>query len=393
MRRAASWGLVLGLVPLVIGSPATAQPPAAASGPAPNANSEFDALRQQCLAAAAAARQQEETVAALDHVIYLLGQDVDGRRRGLADSRPEQARLLAAIASVQRNPPGRLAFFDATPIDRVRGELLVAGTKAALRKEAQALAAEYARITVLRQEIAAKQAAVATARNALAKDRGQLRQLTALRLEMARKLLPEPTGKEARLAAFGHEASDLGDLIERADAAIARRDKELPDRTRTTPAKDKTSAAAADPTRPPEVRAFDPRQFALVPPVSAAITQRSGAEEAAQQGLRLAAASGAEVVAPFDGRITYVGPFRRLGLVLIIRHGGLYHSALTGIGRADVVPGEWVVAGEPVGAMPDAGDAASGSPLYFELRRDGRPVDPQPWLAPRAEGRDKQNGD
>jgi len=43
-----------------------------------------------------------------------------------------------------------------------------------------------------------------------------------------------------------------------------------------------------------------------------------------------------------------------------------------------------VLAGEPVGAM----DKTSGGTLYFELRRDGRPVDPQPWLAPGAAGRE-----
>jgi len=103
----------------------------------------------------------------------------------------------------------------------------------------------------------------------------------------------------------------------------------------------------------------------------------------------VSAPAGGGVVAPFDGRIVYAGGFRDLGLVLIIRHAGGYHSVLAGLGRVDVDAEQWVLAGEPVGVMPapqssrSAGEGTEAGvvPLYFELRRDGRPVDPQPWLA------------
>jgi septal ring factor EnvC (AmiA/AmiB activator) len=91
------------------------------------------------------------------------------------------------------------------------------------------------------------------------------------------------------------------------------------------------------------------------------------------------------VVAPFDGKLVYAGPFPPYELVLIIRHTDGYHSLLAGLGRADIGVGQWVLAGEPVGMMPDAAEPSSGGTLYFELRRDGRPVDPQPWLAKRDE--------
>jgi len=73
----------------------------------------------------------------------------------------------------------------------------------------------------------------------------------------------------------------------------------------------------------------------------------------------------------------------------IIRHGGLYHSLLAGLERIDLKADQWVLAGEPVGVMPEG----SGGALYFELRRDGRPVDPQPWLAPGAAARNEPDGD
>ena len=155
------------------------------------------------------------------------------------------------------------------------------------------------------------------------------------------------------------------------------------------------TADAADPTRPRQLNAFDPPHSVLLMPVVGTLARRFGAADAPMspaapsEGLGLAALPGAVAVAPLDGRVIYAGPFRNLGLVLIIRHGGLYHSLLAGLERIDTKVDHWVLAGEPVGAMPET----SGGALYFELRRDDRPVDPQPWLAPGAAGRDEPDGD
>jgi murein hydrolase activator len=220
-----------------------------------------------------------------------------------------------------------------------------------------------------------------------------------LRLGLTRRLIAEPPAAATRLAKLGREAAGLDALIDRADEEIDARDKALLARARAGLPSAKAAAltaANADPTRPREVRVFDPPHSALVLPVSAPITGRfaaAGGGEPAGQGLRLAARGGAEAVAPFDGRVVYAGPFRNRGVVLIIRHGGLYHTVLVGLGRVDVAPGEWVLAGEPVGAMPDAADKRSDRPLYFELHHDGSPVDPQPWLTGSDEGRDPHSGD
>ena len=87
------------------------------------------------------------------------------------------------------------------------------------------------------------------------------------------------------------------------------------------------------------------------------------------------------VRAPFDGKIVFTGPFRGYGRILIIEHGEGYHTLLAGFSRIDVVPDQWLLAGEPVGIL---GRPESGNPsLYMELRSNGRPINPLPWLAAR----------
>jgi septal ring factor EnvC (AmiA/AmiB activator) len=86
-------------------------------------------------------------------------------------------------------------------------------------------------------------------------------------------------------------------------------------------------------------------------------------------------------VAPYDGQVAFSGPFRGYGQILIIDHGEGYHTLLVGLSRIDGGEGQKVVAGEPVGLM---GNSDSGRPaLYVELRRNGRPINPLPWLTAR----------
>lgn len=345
---------------------------------------ELDAVRRETVAAAREARSHEQTLAGLQHQIELIDRDAEARRRGLEESRPEQEQLLGALEFLARNPPDPATDSErvASPLDRARGELLLDVAIPGLRQQARALRGEFARIAALRRDIAPRQAAADSESRAIADARERIARLVTRRRELAQALLPADDGADARLTRLGREAKDPADLIRRADAATDRRDRELVSRARANAAKADAAAITedtADPTRPRGLRPFDPPQSALLPPVSGTISQPLDGEgaDSAKDALNLVAPAAAEVVAPFDGRVVYAGPFRDLGLVLIIRHGRGYHSLLSGLDRVDIEIDRWVVAGEPVGAMPEG----SGRPLHFELRRDGRPVDPQPWLA------------
>jgi septal ring factor EnvC (AmiA/AmiB activator) len=92
------------------------------------------------------------------------------------------------------------------------------------------------------------------------------------------------------------------------------------------------------------------------------------------------------VVSPCGGRIVFAGPFRSFGLLLIVDCGGGYHFVLAGFQRLDAQVGQSVQPGEPVGIMPNWDPRASATrpSLYVELRQNGQPVNPAPFL--RAKG-------
>jgi septal ring factor EnvC (AmiA/AmiB activator) len=103
------------------------------------------------------------------------------------------------------------------------------------------------------------------------------------------------------------------------------------------------------------------------------------------KGIVLETRQGAQVTSPCDGWIVYAGEFRSYGQLLIINAGGGYHVLLAGLSQIDVQPGQFVLAGEPVGTMsgwPQQAQPAavnSAPVLYVEVRKDGAPIDPDPW--------------
>ena len=95
----------------------------------------------------------------------------------------------------------------------------------------------------------------------------------------------------------------------------------------------------------------------------------------ASTGLTLAAAQGAQVVAPARGRVAFAGVYRGFGRIVIIEHAGGWTSLVTGLEQVGVAVGDNVIGGSPVGRASGA-----AQPVTIELRRGGKPVNPLEYL-------------
>lgn len=99
-----------------------------------------------------------------------------------------------------------------------------------------------------------------------------------------------------------------------------------------------------------------------------------GGFESVHAGTDIAAPTGTPVVAPASGRVVLAAaaPFTLEGNLLMIDHGGGLSSAFLHLSRIDVVEGELVAAGQPLGAIGATG-RATGPHLHWALRwRDAR---------------------
>jgi septal ring factor EnvC (AmiA/AmiB activator) len=103
-------------------------------------------------------------------------------------------------------------------------------------------------------------------------------------------------------------------------------------------------------------------------------------------GVVLEAAAGTPVRAVHHGRVAFADWLQGLGLLVIVDHGGGYMS-LYGHNEALLKePGDWVEPGEPIAQVGDTGGQARAG-LFFEIRFNGEPVNPNPWMAKRPAAR------
>lgn len=103
-------------------------------------------------------------------------------------------------------------------------------------------------------------------------------------------------------------------------------------------------------------------------------------------GIFIPSQDGNNVRSIFHGRIAFAEWMRGLGLLIIIDHGDGYMSLYGHNQSLYKQPGEWVQAGERIAAVGDSG-GNSQSGLYFEIRKQGKPINPATWCKKSATSR------
>ena len=96
-------------------------------------------------------------------------------------------------------------------------------------------------------------------------------------------------------------------------------------------------------------------------------------------GINVQAKKGSSVKAVFDGKILYAGELEGYGNLVIVGHGNEYHSLYGHLDDIKVSVDKAVKTGEIIGLSGDSG-SLEGEVLYFELRRNGKPIQPLPWF-------------
>lgn len=96
-------------------------------------------------------------------------------------------------------------------------------------------------------------------------------------------------------------------------------------------------------------------------------------------GLKIGAAPGAQVHAIFPGTVLFSQWFKGYGNLIILDHGNRVFSLYGNLKSPSVAAGERVRAGQAIAGVGEAEEAQAGY-LYFEIRQDNKPEDPQKWL-------------
>ncbi len=200
-----------------------------------------------------------------------------------------------------------------------------------------------------------------TAEQALLKQQAQLEQQVAARRQVIAKLDANHKTAEAKRARWQREERELQALLRTLLEEIA--DLQMPDNQSQPFAQRKRQMQW--PVAGPRLNAFG--------------GARSGSGQR-WDGIRIAAKAGAGVKAIHSGRVVFSDWLKGSGLLMILDHGNGYMSLYANNESLLHTTGDWVETGQLIATVGNSG-GRQDSGLYFEIRRNGDPVDPVIWCA------------
>jgi murein hydrolase activator len=98
-----------------------------------------------------------------------------------------------------------------------------------------------------------------------------------------------------------------------------------------------------------------------------------------RNGVDIEAVQGRDVAAVFAGHVVYTGWFKGYGNLIILDHDNEYFTLYAHVADILVKEGDDVKQGQRIGTVGDTG-SLEGSRLYFEVRYQGKPQNPEQWL-------------
>jgi murein DD-endopeptidase MepM/ murein hydrolase activator NlpD len=140
----------------------------------------------------------------------------------------------------------------------------------------------------------------------------------------------------------------------------------------------------SDPVDP--IRFLPPRKAETAAPEAAVswawpADGKAGSYDRMRMGIDIAGKSGQPVMAAANGTVTFSGHGKGSGYMVMVKHTNWLLSAYAHLKTILVKEGQTVSKGQPIAEMGDSD--ADGVKLHFEVRQNGKPVDPTKFLPPR----------
>jgi len=352
-------------------------------------------LNQALIDAASGIRSDEARIADAEGRLKQLTDSEAGIRKSLNGRRAVIAEVLAALQRVGRRPPPAMLMKPEDALESVRAAMLLGAVVPEMREEAAALAAQLNDLVRVRTQAAAERDGLTRDLAALAEQKLRMSLLVEQRQKRQSDAERELDAERQHAVTLSRQADNLKDLIAKLEvnldsaaraARAATEGRALGDTRADLP-------ALKDPGRLAPAIAFAAAKRTLPIPVNGVKSRDFGASDGnggTEKGISIVTRPGAQVTAPCDGWVVYAGAYRSYGKLLILNAGGGYHVVLAGMERISVDIGQFVLTGEPVAVMGNgpqvasvmvSGAGTSQPVLYIEFRKDGSPVDPNPWWA------------
>ena len=377
---------------------------------------ELAKMNKQLVEAAKSVQRDEDAITKTEEELKLLQNKLRVTQENFNKEYESLSELLTAIQNLALHPKDSLLFQPLTPVEIIQSAVLMRETVPFLDKNAAKLKEDLAKLKKQKDDLNKKLIKLSEQTKDLKTKQENLKKLAAQKSEIKKQLEGETNKTKMEAKKLAMEASDLRELMEKAmrEAELKRQKQEELKRAaleREREAQRKLEEEQIKRLREGKSGGFDGQEEVLkgaeegtteyaeikakpyeetsakisgalgqfIRPVRGEIVTSYGEELSkgvSSKGVVFKTRDNAQVVAPYDGTVVFSGPFKGYGNLIIISHDADIVSLIAGMKSIDTENGQMLLAGEPVGLMPDSGNAK----LYMEIRKNKKPINPLPWL-------------
>ena len=306
-------------------------------------------------------KEQEAKLLGLQEKIKNLESQEEVIQGRLKKDQKSISQLLIALQRIRRTPPESVIVRPEAPLKTAQSAMLLQTILPGIHKRAESFRDDITRLDQLIQESEiARHNAVETSKE-LDNQHQSMVALLEERRTLYRKTIRDHEKQEQEVLRIAKQAQNLRDLLNK-----------IEEKERTAKQHKNAKPSVLTKVTKDTIRNM---QMPIIGPIQVGFGQVNdiGAES---QGLQIEGRPKGLVISPLAGTVRYGGEFKNYGTIIIVEHKGGYHSLIAGLGQIQTTVGQSVIAGEPIGLLPDSSLGGSKPSLYYELRYKGQPINP-----------------
>ncbi len=353
-------------------------------------NQEIDSISRKMVNYANLIQNNEEKISSMETELQQLQTELSSAEAEFSIEDENLIKTLSALQNLALKPTESLFVQPLTPVEIIRSAMLLRETVPYLEQNAQRIKGRLEQIEKQKQKVENQFNQIKKRKQTLENEHAELKSLAQKKSALRKSIEKQSAAAKKKVAQLASQAQDLRDLLnklEKERLVQKRRQEQEAEKKRLAEERRKkqeeSQRADLIKLKPQAIKelgeGFIQAKGKLPMPARGRIVTRYGEETSkgvSSKGIIVKTRPQAQVISPFDGNVIFAGPFRGYGNLIIIEHGAGYLSLLAGLDSIDCELGQMLLAGEPVGQMPDS----SESKLYIEIRKDNHPINPLTWI-------------
>ena len=348
-------------------------------------NMELTQVSQDMVKAARKIQDSEEKLSKMEQQLELLKKNLQKAEADFASEDENLIKTLSALQNLALKPTEALFVQPLTPVEIIRSAMLLREAVPHLEDKAEQIRAELLNIQKRKDLVEKQVEQISKQKQVLEKEHEQMKTLVQKKSKIRNMVEIKSEQAKKNMDKLASQAQDLRDLLgqiekqrkeQEAREAARRREEE---RRKLEEKQSDDLIKSAQPSITNIASGFAKAKGSLPLPARGKIVTRYGEQKVkgvSSKGLTIATRENAQVISPFDGAVVFAGSFRGYGNMIIVEHGDGYLSVMSGLGSISVELGQMLLAGEPVGLMPNDRTAE----LYVEIRKNNQPINPAAWF-------------